>query len=86
MPKAGEDLRQGPCALDGLDLDVPEATVLGVLGPNTAGKTTTVRILTTLLRPDSGSARVAGVDVLARPEQVRPLTGSAVSTAPSTST
>ncbi|MFF7812001.1 ATP-binding cassette domain-containing protein [Streptomyces sp. NPDC007945] len=58
-------------ALDGVDLDVPEGTVLGLLGPNGAGKTTTVRVLTTLLRPDSGSASVAGIDVLAHPEEVR---------------
>ncbi|MFI9615598.1 ATP-binding cassette domain-containing protein [Streptomyces sp. NPDC052023] len=58
-------------ALDGVDLDVPEGTVLGLLGPNGAGKTTTVRCLTTLLRPDSGRAVVAGVDVLAHPDQVR---------------
>jgi ABC-2 type transport system ATP-binding protein len=45
--------------------------VLGLLGPNGAGKTTTVRILTTLLRPDSGSAHVAGYDVLAEPDEVR---------------
>ncbi|GAA2453114.1 ATP-binding cassette domain-containing protein [Streptomyces macrosporus] len=58
-------------ALDGVDLDVPEGTVLGLLGPNGAGKTTTVRVLTTLLRPDSGRAVVAGIDVLAHPHQVR---------------
>ncbi|HET8599403.1 MAG TPA: ATP-binding cassette domain-containing protein [Segeticoccus sp.] len=58
-------------ALDGLDLCVPEGSVLGVLGPNGAGKTTAVRILTTLLRPDAGSARVAGVDVLDDPREVR---------------
>ncbi|WP_031506401.1 daunorubicin resistance protein DrrA family ABC transporter ATP-binding protein [Streptomyces megasporus] len=58
-------------ALDGVDLDVPEGTVLGLLGPNGAGKTTTVRVLTTLLRPDSGRAVVAGIDVLAQPHQVR---------------
>ncbi|MFE7762060.1 ATP-binding cassette domain-containing protein [Streptomyces sp. NPDC057438] len=58
-------------ALDGVDLDVPEGTVLGLLGPNGAGKTTTVRCLTTLLRPDSGRAVVAGIDVLKDPDAVR---------------
>ncbi|MFI1923073.1 MULTISPECIES: daunorubicin resistance protein DrrA family ABC transporter ATP-binding protein [unclassified Streptomyces] len=58
-------------ALDGVDLDVPEGTVLGLLGPNGAGKTTTVRCLTTLLRPDSGRAVVAGLDVLKHPNEVR---------------
>ncbi|GAA3928449.1 daunorubicin resistance protein DrrA family ABC transporter ATP-binding protein [Streptomyces gulbargensis] len=58
-------------ALDGVDLDVPEGTVLGLLGPNGAGKTTTVRVLTTLLRPDSGRAAVAGIDVLKHPDRVR---------------
>ncbi len=58
-------------ALDGLDLTVPEGTILGLLGPNGAGKTTAVSILTTLLRPDSGTAPVAGADVVASPGQVR---------------
>jgi ABC-2 type transport system ATP-binding protein len=58
-------------ALDGLDLAVPEGTVLGLLGPNGAGKTTAVRILTTLLEPDSGSATVAGLDIRRQPAQVR---------------
>ncbi|AWI30669.1 daunorubicin resistance protein DrrA family ABC transporter ATP-binding protein [Streptomyces tirandamycinicus] len=58
-------------ALDGVDLDVPEGTVLGLLGPNGAGKTTAVRVLTTLLRPDSGRAVVAGIDVLQHPNEVR---------------
>ncbi|MDJ1134036.1 ATP-binding cassette domain-containing protein [Streptomyces iconiensis] len=58
-------------ALDGVDLDVPEGTVLGLLGPNGAGKTTAVRVLTTLLRPDSGTAVVAGIDVLKNPTAVR---------------
>ncbi|MCX4234134.1 ATP-binding cassette domain-containing protein [Streptomyces ortus] len=58
-------------ALDGVDLDVPEGTVLGLLGPNGAGKTTAVRCLTTLLRPDSGTAVVAGIDVLKHPNEVR---------------
>lgn len=58
-------------ALDGVDLDVPEGTVLGLLGPNGAGKTTAVRCLTTLLTPDSGKAVVAGIDVLKNPNEVR---------------
>jgi ABC-2 type transport system ATP-binding protein len=58
-------------ALDGVDLDVPEGTVLGLLGPNGAGKTTAVRCLTTLLRPDSGKLLVAGLDVLKQPNEVR---------------
>jgi ABC-2 type transport system ATP-binding protein len=58
-------------ALNGLDLDVAGGTVLGLLGPNGAGKTTAVSILTTLVTPDSGSATVAGVDVLANPKEVR---------------
>jgi len=62
-------------ALDGLDLAVPEGTVLGLLGPNGAGKTTAVRILTTLLRPDEGTAEVAGVDLGRHPEAIRRLIG-----------
>jgi ABC-2 type transport system ATP-binding protein len=58
-------------ALAGIDLTVREGTVLGLLGPNGAGKTTVVSILTTLIQPDSGSASVAGVDVLANPGTVR---------------
>lgn len=58
-------------ALDGLDLDVHEGTVLGLLGPNGSGKTTTVSILTTLDQPDAGSAVVAGADVFAAPNEVR---------------
>ena len=58
-------------ALDGLDLAVPEGTILGLLGPNGAGKTTAVRILTTLLEPDGGTATVAGLDVAKDPAKVR---------------
>jgi len=62
-------------ALDGLDLTVPEGTVLGLLGPNGAGKTTTVRILATLLRPDAGRATVAGFDVVRQAQQLRNVIG-----------
>ena len=62
-------------ALDGLDLTVPEGSILGLLGPNGAGKTTAVSILTTLLRPDAGTATVAGADVINEPREVRKLIG-----------
>ena len=62
-------------ALDHLSLDVEEGTVLSVLGPNGAGKTTCVRILATLLKPDSGHAMVGGIDVIKHPEKVREVIG-----------
>ena len=62
-------------ALDGLDLAVPTGSVLGLLGPNGAGKTTAVSILTTLISPDAGTARVAGVNVIKEPQRVRSLIG-----------
>ena len=62
-------------ALDHLSLDVEEGTVLSVLGPNGAGKTTCVRILATLLKPDSGHAIVGGIDVIKHPEKVREVIG-----------
>ncbi|HXG26057.1 MAG TPA: ATP-binding cassette domain-containing protein [Candidatus Binatia bacterium] len=61
----------GVRALDGLDLDVAAGQVFALLGPNGAGKSTTIKVLTTLSRPDSGSARVAGHDVLRAPDAVR---------------
>ena len=57
--------------LTGVDLSVAEGSVLALLGPNGAGKTTTVRILTTLTRPDSGTATIAGYDVLRESARVR---------------
>ena len=58
-------------ALAGLDLDVPEACLYGLLGPNGAGKTTALRILATLLAPDSGQVHIDGVDALKDPRSVR---------------
>ena len=64
-------------ALCDVDLRVEAGTILGLLGPNGAGKTTAVRILTTLLKPDSGSARVAGFDVVREGPRVREQIGLA---------
>ena len=58
-------------ALAGLDLDVPEACLYGLLGPNGAGKTTALRIVATLLAPDSGQVHIDGVDALKDPRSVR---------------
>jgi ABC-2 type transport system ATP-binding protein len=66
---------KGVQALDGLSFAVPAGTVFALLGPNGAGKSTTVKILTTLAQADSGTARVAGLDVRAKPARVRHLIG-----------
>ncbi len=58
-------------AVDGVSFSVPRGSVLGLLGPNGAGKTTTVRMMTTLTTPTSGTARVAGHDVVREPDAVR---------------
>jgi ABC-2 type transport system ATP-binding protein len=64
-------------ALDGLSLAVTAGSVLGLLGPNGSGKTTTVSILATSLRPDGGRATVAGLDVVTEAAQVRRVIGLA---------
>ncbi len=58
-------------AVDNVNLHVEPGTVLALLGPNGAGKTTTVRMMTSILAPSSGTARIAGYDVVTQPEQVR---------------
>ena len=62
-------------AVDQVNLQIQAGEVLALLGPNGAGKTTTIRMLTTVLRPSSGSAHVAGFDVLEYPEKVRASVG-----------
>lgn len=67
----------GTAALDGLDLVAEHGQVTAVLGPNGAGKTTFIRTVATLLRPDSGTLRVADHDVSSHPDRVRRLIGFA---------
>lgn len=62
-------------ALNGVSFEVNQGSVLGLLGPNGSGKTTTVRILSTLLQPDSGSAKVGGFDVVDQHDEVRSVIG-----------
>jgi ABC-type transport system involved in cytochrome c biogenesis ATPase subunit len=77
VDEVGKHFRDGTRALDGLSLTIPRGVIYGLLGPNGAGKTTLIRILATLLRPDSGTARVAGFDVTRRPAAVRDRIGLA---------
>jgi ABC-2 type transport system ATP-binding protein len=72
------EFKKGPRAVDGIDLRVEPGEVYGFLGPNGAGKSTTVHMLTTLLPPTAGSARVAGHDVVAEGAQVRTAIGAAL--------
>lgn len=65
-------------AVDGIDLTVNQGEIFGFLGPNGAGKSTAVRMLTTLLKPTSGTARVAGFDVVKQADDVRRSIGVAL--------
>jgi ABC-2 type transport system ATP-binding protein len=62
-------------AVDHIDLQVPPGEVMGFLGPNGAGKTTTIRMLAGLMKPDSGSIRLADIDLAENPEQAKAITG-----------
>ena len=72
------EYRKGPRAVDGIDLSVAPGEIYGFLGPNGAGKSTTVHVLTTLLPPTSGVARVGGYDVVKDGPKVRSLIGVAL--------
>ena len=72
------EFKNGPRAVDGIDLQVAQGEIYGFLGPNGAGKSTTVLMLTTLLPPTAGSARVAGFDVVEEGPQVRSAIGAAL--------
>jgi ABC-2 type transport system ATP-binding protein len=72
------EFRKGPRAVDGIDLAVAPGEIYGFLGPNGAGKSTTVLMLTTLLPPTSGTARVGGFDVVKEGPKVRSVIGAAL--------
>src|ERR1043165_7720438 len=72
------EFKNGPRAVDGIDLEVAQGEIYGFLGPNGAGKSTTVLMLTTLLPPTAGTARVAGFDVVKEGPQVRGAIGAAL--------
>jgi ABC-2 type transport system ATP-binding protein len=72
------EFRKGPRAVDGIDLSVARGEIYGFLGPNGAGKSTTVLMLTTLLPPTSGTARVGGYDIVRQGSQVRATIGAAL--------
>jgi ABC-2 type transport system ATP-binding protein len=72
------EFRKGPRAVDGIDLAVSPGEIYGFLGPNGAGKSTTVLMLTTLLPPTSGTARVAGYDIVSQGADVRASIGAAL--------
>jgi ABC-2 type transport system ATP-binding protein len=72
------EFKKGPLAVDGIDLAVEPGEIYGFLGPNGAGKSTTVLMLTTLLPPTSGVARVGGFDVVADGPEVRSRIGAAL--------
>jgi ABC-2 type transport system ATP-binding protein len=72
------EFRKGPRAVDGIDLTVSTGEIYGFLGPNGAGKSTTVLMLTTLLPPTSGCARVGGYDIVRQGAQVRSTIGAAL--------
>src|SRR5690606_17408079 len=65
-------------AVDGIDLDIPEGQIFGFLGQNGSGKTTTVRMLTTLIKPTSGSATVDNIDIARDPAAIRRRVGVAL--------
>ena len=72
------EFKNGPRAVDAIDLGVAPGEIYGFLGPNGAGKSTTVHMLTTLLPPTSGTARVAGYDVVSEGSHVRATIGAAL--------
>ncbi len=73
-----KEFKKGPRAVDGIDLTVAPGEIYGFLGPNGAGKSTTVHMLTTLLPPTAGSARVAGHDIVKDGPSVRDAIGVAL--------
>src|ERR671937_1432070 len=78
VEKLVREFKKGPRAVDGIDLRVEPGEIYGFLGPNGAGKSTTVHMLTTLLPPTAGTARVGGYDILSEGAAVRDVIGVAL--------
>src|SRR5712675_1440903 len=72
------EFKKGVRAVDGIDLAVAAGEIYGFLGPNGAGKSTTVHMLTTLLPPTAGTARVGGFDIVSEGPRVRSAIGAAL--------
>jgi len=78
VERLAKQFKKGPLAVDGIDLQVGPGEIYGFLGPNGAGKSTTVHMLTTLLPPTSGTATVAGYDIVKQGPDVRDQIGVAL--------
>jgi ABC-2 type transport system ATP-binding protein len=78
VDQLAREFKNGPRAVDGIDLEVRPGEIYGFLGPNGAGKSTTVHMLTTLLPPTAGTARVAGHDIVREGPAVRDAIGVAL--------
>ena len=75
LTKRLKSQKEGNFAIKGFDIKIPPGQLFGLIGPDGAGKTTTIRILATAMLPTSGNARVGGFDVVSQAEETRPLIG-----------
>ena len=75
LTKRYKSQKESHFAIKGVDLNIPPGQLFGLIGPDGAGKTTTIRILATVMLPTSGNARIGGFDVVGQAEETRPLIG-----------